>query len=970
MNKGKLFLFLLAAGFVPAFILFYFAYLNSTPAKDSKTADIAKVLMKSEERLGAEEATKNARYITVLLRKIENETRAVRDSAEYIYGNPGRFPEPNYGKYSINPQFGFYWNPKDDGDSVLFVPSAIPVTSKNRKEFTVSEHLDVVMKRARKNCFEIQQIYLMTGESLREYPWANLDDLAKAKLFKQNSDFKNDKNSAYNLLSPKYNQKKLESWSSPYWSPAARSWALTFYVPVYAKGVYKGVIGSEVSLNVLFESILYKKFKYANAFPVFMSLDGKLLATSPFGYKVFKCVPEEKNERKLDLSMLSSGTLAGLVKSTYLSKEAGLSKVDIESVPYRAFTFPVETANISFCLFVNSAEFESQAVGNIALDSPGDSKQASWVKPAIFTACVIAALSLILLMLTPERKQEPRVPGCDNAPVFNKDRKDLMDKISSLENTNANLQSTLRKLQAEMDSNRKRPVSFSASALTREEAEKDYITYAAKLEQEREARAEAESRLKVALDESWLLAEKMRNLEEKRGELERTLTSRMNFVKQGMLSKVKDIEDAKLKLAEDARAASREKAQLLNKIATLENEAKDITFKLMDRFESEKSKLKLEILELSRKAAQRPGPDVNLDELYRLREEKRDLSYRLNVLEETSKITSKEKEYFSNTINALESKNRELSRTADELRLRISQQDPGLSGSESEKRLLRDKARALEEANLSLKKALTELQGRVKQGLASSSEIEFSKHAQEEKIRALEAKAEEARSLSITNTSLRKSLFELQDVIRQDRASAAGSAEDRKAAEKASAEAAILREKLVSSEKEKAELQSLVASLNRDLQHAMQKNIAPETSARGLSGDPAQINKPLEGSAKKIVAAGAKENSILIVDDAGSVIKAFGDMLYGMGFTLYIARTGKSAAQKLALGTYNYVLLGGVLPDIDPRELYNNLIRADKGLENRLIFCGLGSAADDPFFKGKKIIKASAGKEEISSLLS
>ena len=151
MNKGKLLLFLLVAGFVPAFILFYFAYLNSTPAKDSKTADIAKVLLKSEERLGIEEATKNARYVTVLLRKIETETRSVGEFAENLYGNPGLFAEPNYRKYSVNPQFGFYWNPKNDGDSVLFVPSRIPVTSINRKEFTVSEHLDFVMKRARKN---------------------------------------------------------------------------------------------------------------------------------------------------------------------------------------------------------------------------------------------------------------------------------------------------------------------------------------------------------------------------------------------------------------------------------------------------------------------------------------------------------------------------------------------------------------------------------------------------------------------------------------------------------------------------------------------------------------------------------------------------------------------------------------------------------------------------------------------------
>ena len=495
MTKGKLLLFLLVAGIVPAFILFYFAYLNSTPAKDSKAADIAKVLLKSEERLGAEEAIKNARYVTVLLRKIETETRSVSEFAENLYGNPGLFAEPNYRKYSVNPQFGFYWNQKNEGDSVLFVPSRIPVTSINRKEFTVSEHLDFVMKRARKNCPEIQQLYLMTGDSLREYPWANLDDLSKAGLFKPNQVFKNDENSAYNLLGPKYNQKKLESWSAPYWSSSARSWALTFYVPVYARGVYRGVIGSEVSLNDLFESILYKKFKYTNAFPVFMSLDGKLLSTSPFGYKVLKCSPEEKSERKLDLSLLASGTLAGLVKSTYLSKEAGLSRVDIESVPYRAFTFPVETANMSFCLFVNSAEFESQAAGNLTLDASGGSQQAAWVQPAIFTACVIAVLSLMLLMFTPEEKPEPPASGPVHAPLFDKDRKDLMDKIFSLENTNANLQSTLRKLQAEMDANRKRPLSFTASVLTREEAEKDYKTYAAKLEQEREARAEAEAEM-------------------------------------------------------------------------------------------------------------------------------------------------------------------------------------------------------------------------------------------------------------------------------------------------------------------------------------------------------------------------------------------------------------------------------------------------------------------------------------------
>ncbi len=1172
MKKGKLFLFLLVAGFVPAFILFYFAYLNSTPAKDSKAADIARVLIKSEERLGGEESTKNARYVTVLLRKIENETRAVRDFAENIYGNPGLFAEPNYRKYSVNPQFGFYWNPKNDGDSVLFVPARIPVTAANRKEFTLSEHLDFVMKRARKNSSEIQQIYFMTGESLREYPWANLDDLAKANLFKPNSVFKNDEDSAYNLLGPKYNQKKLESWSAPYWSAAAKSWALTFYVPVYARGAYKGVIGAEVSLNDLFESILYKKFKYSNSFPVFISLEGKLLSTSPLGYKTLKCSPEEKNERKLDLSLLSSGTLAGLVKSNYLTKEAGISKVDIDGVSYRAFSFPVETANMSFCLFVNSAEFESQAAGNLTLDVPGDFRQAAWVQPAIFTACVIALLSVMLLMFTSEEKPEPPAFGHEQDPVFDKDRKDLKDKIFSLENTNANLQSTLRKLQAELESNRKRPVSFSGGMLNREEAEKDRQTYSAKLEQEREARTEAETRLKAALDESWLLAEKMRDLEEKRGELERTLTSRMNLEKQGMFSKVKEIEDAKLRMSEELRGGAREKAELQNRIASLENEAKDITFKLLDRFESEKSKLKLEIMELNRKVAQGPASGLNMDELFRLREEKRDLSYRLSSLEETSKNAEREKELLRKSLNDLESRNRELSRTADEFRLKLNEKDPGVAGFENEKRQLQDKARFLEEANLSLKRTVTDLQDRLKQGVASSPDFELSRRAYEEKIKALEARAEEARSLTVTNTSLRKSLFELQDVMRQDRAAvtgyeeakklleektleleartkegrtlsemnislkksllelqeavkrersvAAGSEEERKAlekkaqeldtkakeaqalseeslslkkelsslrdsaareriagaaadnalkaleirikgheaeasearslfdqnaslkkavsvleeevkrgladkdakkayeakikdlevaaaealglrealkkaeaeaeknkstvkyseiAKKSSAEVDALREKLAVLEKENSGLKARSESLGGDLESALKKNIALEALARGENRDlvknfdragAAPAFKPLEAAEKKTFKVAPKESNILIVDDEGSVIKAFGDMLYGMGFTLYIARTGKSATQKLALGNYNYVFLGSALPDMDPRELYANIVKADKNFEKRLIFCGLGTSAGDPFFKDKKVLRASAGEQEIISLLS
>ncbi|MEI7904909.1 MAG: hypothetical protein WCI43_05805, partial [Candidatus Firestonebacteria bacterium] len=149
MKKGKIFVFLLLIGILPVGLLLAYLYTgSSSPAENKPGGGAEKILIESEKRLGNELVMKNAKYVAMLLRKIEVEGRNLRDFSENIYSSPSLFAEPNYKKYKASPQYGFYWNPDNrDGGSALFVSRSAQFVAENRKNYTVTEHLDFIMKR-------------------------------------------------------------------------------------------------------------------------------------------------------------------------------------------------------------------------------------------------------------------------------------------------------------------------------------------------------------------------------------------------------------------------------------------------------------------------------------------------------------------------------------------------------------------------------------------------------------------------------------------------------------------------------------------------------------------------------------------------------------------------------------------------------------------------------------------------------
>lgn len=126
---------------------------------------------------------------------------------------------------------------------------------------------------------------------------------------------------------------------------------------------------------------------------------------------------------------------------------------------------------------------------------------------------------------------------------------------------------------------------------------------------------------------------------------------------------------------------------------------------------------------------------------------------------------------------------------------------------------------------------------------------------------------------------------------------------------------------------------------------------------------------PVRVAAAPRAPADPQENNLLVVDDQGEVIKLFGDMLYNIGYSIYIARDSKHARQKLTMENYKNVIVNVNLAEGDYKEFFEAIKKGDPKFSERIVFFNNDEGKDKDFLAGKKILKSGRSEADIRKMM-
>lgn len=868
--KRKIFILLICIGILPLLLLFYLYFVKGGD-ESVATKEKVDLMIKNEKNLGLSIASKNAWYITSLLRKVEVTGRIIKELAENVFKPPISFVnKSDYKKYLLlDDTFHFYWS-KEKENSVLFISSLYETVYKDKNIPIIPAYFNNIFGIASKNNSIIHSIYIMTDVSIRKYPWMKLDDLMKADLFKvgafkvkSDSIFSKEETSPYQIASFKNNKAKTEIWTTPFWNEESNSWMISYYAPIYVKNEYKGVIGIDISLNKIINILLgedqNKKFIFEGSYPIIVSQNGILVGSSNLGYENLKINPQDISSTNLlsygDTSFknaISKMIDAKLWDPHTLDSELGgiIEKVYINNKEIYIFYYPIRTANLVFAIISPSASVEKIAVTCLK----GLNTDVSLLKnKIIFANLIIIALTIILMIfiasainkvvLQSESSVIEKAEEIANIKI-EQEKRNLEIKMLELQTQNANLQKITNELEDE---------------------KKKYVVRVAELEKDKN---DLEEKIRVITRENEKLTGNKKLLEEFEND------------KKNLLLKINEVQSINTELQNTLNKLKLENEDLTNKIKKIEAEGRDLTHKLISKFEEEKKMFNIKTNELTQ-------------ELTNSNSKRKELEVKIKELENNIKVLTEDNQRL---LTEIKSKGEVIDRSKwisiEEFNKNIEEERKKYESLKNENQKLLEKMKLIEEKKLEADKQVQKLL------------LNF-----DEEKKNLNLKIEELISKNKELESQKESLLNnLREI---------------------EAKSALLEKQTKVEEKVKEEVKE-------EVKEAKEKEI---------------------------------ENNILIVDDQGEIIKIFGDVLYNIGYTVYIARNIKLAFQKLAIGNYKYVILNTNIGGGGYKEFYDSVKKTDSSLVNQVVFFITDESKDAEFFKDKKIIKSSFSEQEMRKIL-
>ncbi len=223
----------------------------------------------------------NAEIVYTRLLEVESVGIGIAEFVTYIYNRLdtfcGRSTEKYY--YYRNDK-GYYTNRVIDDQSILIVPSNIPLTDNLKKEIKASEFLDVTFKSALKKLPMMHLVYFVSENFGRCYPAVEMDCLPEGKDLKDYIFY-------FGLAGPEQNPDKKAVWTYPYIDLFNKGWVVTCAIPVYSGDLYKGVVCLDIKTDSIKELII-RDSRVKGGYGFLLYSDGVVLGMPDEGYRDFQ----------------------------------------------------------------------------------------------------------------------------------------------------------------------------------------------------------------------------------------------------------------------------------------------------------------------------------------------------------------------------------------------------------------------------------------------------------------------------------------------------------------------------------------------------------------------------------------------------------------------------------------------------------------------------------------------------------
>lgn len=171
---------------------------------------------------------------------------------------------------------GAFYTTKDTGSAAVFYSGYIPIGETERKKAYRSAGLDDAYIGI-KNAFPlIVQLYYNTHDSLnRIYPYFEVLSQYPSRMNIPSYNF-------YYEADAKHNPQRKVVWTDVYVDPAGQGWMTSCIAPVYSHDFLEGVIGLDITVEVIIAEVLDLKVPW-NGYGLLVSRNGTIIALPKAG---------------------------------------------------------------------------------------------------------------------------------------------------------------------------------------------------------------------------------------------------------------------------------------------------------------------------------------------------------------------------------------------------------------------------------------------------------------------------------------------------------------------------------------------------------------------------------------------------------------------------------------------------------------------------------------------------------------
>jgi signal transduction histidine kinase len=220
---------------------------------------------------------REAAIIREKLLSIESLTTVYRNETERVLSETDIMDRSEKSNLAVS-EDGVMYSKEDLGGSASFY-SGLTAEKDWEKVYKLA-HLDPLMKQIEKNNDLVASIYFNTWDSYnRIYPWFYTVDQYPTKMDIPEYNF-------YYLANAENNPDQKTVWTDVYIDPAGHGWMASAIAPVYNKGFLEGVVGLDVKVRAIIDSIQNLTIPWGG-YAVLASSNGTIMALPPQGERDF-----------------------------------------------------------------------------------------------------------------------------------------------------------------------------------------------------------------------------------------------------------------------------------------------------------------------------------------------------------------------------------------------------------------------------------------------------------------------------------------------------------------------------------------------------------------------------------------------------------------------------------------------------------------------------------------------------------